>query len=162
VHAAITATRAEAAGAAGGPLPGPFDAMLRAPRSGGALAALGDALRRRGVLPDRVRELAVLQVAAHEDSAFEWAAHAPIAAALGWSGAVLDAVRAGEVPPGLDDPAERAAHAAVAALLATGDLGAGDWADLLGGLGEAGAVELLTLVGYYRLLALQMRVLRIG
>ena len=46
--------------------------------------------------------------------------------------------------------------------LATGDLGAGDWADLLGGLGEAGAVELLTLVGYYRLLALQMRVLRIG
>ncbi|MBW0114484.1 carboxymuconolactone decarboxylase family protein [Pseudonocardia abyssalis] len=131
-----------------GTLHGPFDAMLRAPRSGTALQALGAALRYDGVLPDRVRELVILRVAAHHRSGYEWHAHAPVAAALG---ATLDT----------GDPVERAALDATAELLATGDLTDDAWTRTVDALGEAGAVELTTVVGYYALLAMQLRVLRV-
>jgi 4-carboxymuconolactone decarboxylase len=143
-----------------GSLQGPFDAMLRAPRSGAALQSVGAALRYHSVLTERVRELATLQVAAHHRSDFEWYAHAPIAAAAGLSAAVLESVRTGaSVEP--DDPAERVAAIVVAQLLTTGDVDDDAWASAVGHLGEAGAVELTTLVGYYALLAMQMRVLRV-
>jgi 4-carboxymuconolactone decarboxylase len=143
-----------------GSLQGPFDAMLRAPRSGAALQTVGAALRYRSVLPERMRELATLQVAAHHRSDFEWYAHAPIAAAAGLPAALLEAVRTGgSVEP--DDPAERIAAVVVAQLLTTGDVDDGAWAGAVEHLGEAGAVELTTLVGYYALLAMQMRVLRV-
>lgn len=143
-----------------GSLQGPFDAMLRAPRSGAALQLVGAALRYRSVLPERVRELATLLVAAHHRSAFEWYAHAPLAAAVGLPDALVEAVRiGGSVEP--DDPAERAAAVAVAQLLTSGDVDDDAWAAAVDTLGEPGAVELTTLVGYYSLLALQMRVLRV-
>jgi 4-carboxymuconolactone decarboxylase len=146
--------------AADGSLQGPFDAMLRAPRSGAALQTVGAALRYRSVLPERIRELATLQVAAHHRSAFEWHAHAPLAAAAGLPATLLEAIRTGS-PVEPDDPAERAAATAVAQLLTTGDVADDAWAAAVGALGEAGAVELTTLVGYYSLLAMQMRVLRV-
>lgn len=143
-----------------GSLQGPFDAMLRAPRSGAALQSVGAALRYRSVLPERVRELATLQVAAHHRSDFEWYAHAPIAAAAGLPAALLEAVRTGgSVEP--DDRAERIAAVVVAQLLTAGDVDDDAWASAVRHLGEAGAVELTTLVGYYSLLAMQMRVLRV-
>ncbi len=143
-----------------GSLQGPFDAMLRAPRSGAALQSVGAALRYGSVLSERVRELATLQVAAHHRSDFEWYAHAPIAAAAGLSAALLEAIRTGgSVEP--HDPAERVATVVVAQLLITGDVGDDTWAGAVDALGEAGAVELTTLVGYYSLLAMQMRVLRV-
>ena len=146
--------------AADGSMHGPFDAMLRAPRSGAALQSVGAALRYRSVLPERVRELATLQVAAHRRSGFEWYAHAPLAAAAGLPAALGEAIRTGR-PVEPDDPAERAAAVAVTQLLTTGDVDDDAWADAVGTLGEAGAVELTTLVGYYSLLAMQMRVLRV-
>ena len=143
-----------------GGLQGPFDAMLRAPRSGAALQSVGAALRYRSALPERVRELATLLVAAHHRSAFEWYAHAPLAAAAGLPDALVEAVRTGgSVEP--DDPAERAVAVAVPQLLTSGDVDDDAWAAAVETLGEAGAVELTTLVGYYSLLALQMRVLRV-
>jgi 4-carboxymuconolactone decarboxylase len=145
---------------ADGSLQGPFDAMLRAPRSGAALQGVGAALRYGSVLPERVRELATLLVAAHHRSAYEWHAHAPLAAAAGLSHELVAAVRTGgAVEPA--DPADRAAAAAVTQLLETGDVDDEGWAAAVDALGEAGAVELTTLVGYYSLLAMQMRVLRV-
>jgi 4-carboxymuconolactone decarboxylase len=143
-----------------GSLQGPFDAMLRAPRSGAALQSVGAALRYGSVLSERVRELATLQVAAHHRSDFEWYAHAPIAAAAGLSAALLEAIRTGG-PVEPDDPAERVAAIVVAQLLTTGDVDDDAWAGAVGHLGETGSVELTTLVGYYSLLAMQMRVLRV-
>jgi 4-carboxymuconolactone decarboxylase len=143
-----------------GSLQGPFDAMLRAPRSGAALQSVGAALRYRSVLPERVRELATLLVAAQHRSVFEWYAHAPLAAAAGLPAALVEAIRTGG-PVEPDDPVERAAAVAVAQLLTAGDVDDDTWAGAVDTLGEAGAVELTTLVGYYSLLALQMRVLRV-
>jgi 4-carboxymuconolactone decarboxylase len=161
VYDALTDPPGRVRRAGDGSLEGPFDAMLRAPRSGVALQEVGAALRYRGVLSDRVRELATLLVAAHHRSDFEWYAHAPLAAAVGLPEALIDAIRIGAtVKP--DDPVEQAAADVVTQLLRTGDVDDAGWDDVVARLGEAGAVELITLVGYYSLLALQMRVLRVS
>lgn len=144
-----------------GRLLGPFGPMLLSPPVGGALQELGARLRYGTGLSDRARELAVLLVAAHEDSAFERYAHELLGRQVGVTEAELAELRRAQVPP-LDDPHERATTDAVQALLLRGDLDDAEFADARGALGTAVLFELMTLVGYYRTLALQLRVLRIG
>lgn len=79
-----------------GRLNGPFNAMLFAPGVGAALQELGSAIRYRTSLSGRIRELAILAVAAHWDSAFERYAHEPIGRAAGLTDAEIAAVGAGD------------------------------------------------------------------
>jgi 4-carboxymuconolactone decarboxylase len=144
-----------------GRLNGPFGIMLHSPAVGGALQAVGAAVRYRSVLSDRVRELAVLSVAAHWNSDFELYAHVPLARHAGLTAVVVDGLVAGaEVP--LEDPAERAVLEVVRALLQASDLTDEQYAAGRDAIGEQGMVELTTLVGYYATLALQLRVFRVG
>jgi 4-carboxymuconolactone decarboxylase len=145
---------------ADGSLGGPFNAMLHHPGIGAPLQDLGARLRFAGVLPARCRELAILLVAAHHRSTYEWQAHAAIGQRVGLSAAQVEAVGAGGEPP-LDDAAERTTVAATRELLATGDLADGSYRRAVDALSEAGVVELTALVGYYGLLALQLRVFRV-
>jgi 4-carboxymuconolactone decarboxylase len=141
-----------------GVLQGPFGGFLLSPALGDALQQLGAAIRYHSRLTPRVRELAILVVAAHHDSAFERYAHE----AAGRTAAVTDeemtAVAAGELPE-LADLAEAAAMAFTRSLL-EGDVDDATWASCLPPLEVEVAYELLVLVGYYSALALQMRVLR--
>lgn len=146
---------------ADGRLLGPFGPMLLSPALGGALQELGARLRYGTALSDRARELAVLLVAAHEDSAFERYAHELLGRQVGLTETELTELRRAQVPP-LHDPHERAATEAVQALLLRGDLDDDEFAAVRESLGTAVLFELMTLVGYYRTLALQLRVLRIG
>ncbi|MGN9838446.1 carboxymuconolactone decarboxylase family protein [Nonomuraea sp. H19] len=137
-----------------GGLTGPFNAMLLSPSVGDPLQELGAAIRYRSSLTDRARELAILVVAHHHESAFEQAAHEPIARDLGFTDDQFQALRDGTP---LDLPAEEAAVLAVTrALVAKGDLDEAEYALL----GERALFELTTLVGYYTTLALQLRVFR--
>ena len=140
---------------------GPFNAMLLRPAIGSALQALGSAIRYRGSLPARARELAILVVAAHTGSEFEWAAHEAAGRAAGLSEDDMTAIAAGH-EPGLADPAERAVVRAARALASAGDLDDAQYRDTLAALGAGGIFELTTLVGYYATLALQMRVFRVA
>ncbi|MFF7274977.1 carboxymuconolactone decarboxylase family protein [Streptomyces griseorubiginosus] len=142
---------------ADGRLRGPFNAMLLSPPVGMAVQAVGAAVRYESVLPDRVREMAILVVAAHWGSAFEWEAHEAVGRIHGLTEPELDALRAGGLPD-LPDPAERAALHTTAALIRTGALSDGAYDEMVAGWGERGLFELTTLVGYYALLALQLRV----
>lgn len=161
VYSAITGgPRGGVPAAPDGSLAGPFGAMLHAPWVGLELQELGAALRVRGRLPAMARELAVLTVAAHHRSAFEWWAHAGIAADAGVPDALVEAVHSG-TDPVPDDPVERAALVATRQLLRTGDLDDDAWDAAHAVLGDGGLVELTTLVGYYELLAMQMRVFRV-
>ena len=144
-----------------GALTGPFNAMLLQPELGGALQALGTAVRFQGTLPGRSREPAILIVAAHWWSTFEQHAHEAAGRLAGLAEAELAAVRAGREPD-LADPAERAAVRAARALVRAGDLDDEEYAGTVAELGEAGVFELTTLVGYYAMLALQLRVFRVG
>ena len=140
-----------------GRLEGPFNAMLMAPGLGHPLQALGAALRFLGTLSARARELAILTVAAHWGSGFERRAHEAIGAGLGLSAAELAAIR-DQAPLTLSDATEAVVLATVRQLLTTGGLDARSYEAAVTQLGPDGLFEVTTLVGYYGLLALQLRV----
>jgi 4-carboxymuconolactone decarboxylase len=143
-----------------GVLTGPFNAMLLAPPAGQALQGLGAAIRYETTLTDRVRELAILAVAARWDCAFERHAHEPHARAAGITEAQLDVLRGFELPD-LADETERAALRLVFSMLREVDVDDVTYAETVPIIGNRMAVELTTLVGYYATLALQLRVFRV-
>jgi 4-carboxymuconolactone decarboxylase len=188
-----------------GRLEGPFNAFLLQPRLGSALQALGSSVRYDTGLGDRCREIAILVVAAHWRSDFEWYAHEAVARSLGLADADLAAIRAGRYAElagvgdghhaeqaGVGDGGRHAELAGVrgghhaelsgvrdggrhaelagrealvartaAALATRGDLEDAEYREAVEHLGPAGLFELLTLVGYYATLALQLRVFRV-
>ncbi|MFD5541506.1 carboxymuconolactone decarboxylase family protein [Streptomyces sp. NPDC127079] len=140
-----------------GRLRGPFNAMLLSPTVGLALQAVGVAVRYGCVLGDRARELAILAVAAHWNSAFEREAHEAVGRAAGLTEPEMAALRTGTVPE-LADPGERAVLGTTRSLLRRGALSDEEYAATVSAVGERGLFELTTLVGYYATLALQLRV----
>jgi 4-carboxymuconolactone decarboxylase len=142
-----------------GALRGPFNGFLLAPRLGSALQELGAAVRYATALSAREREIAVLVVAAHWDSAFEREAHEAVGRAAGLSDAELADLREGRRPP-LEDTREVACWTLTRALVA-GDVDDGTWAACVPPLDQESVFELTTLVGYYATLALQLRVFRV-
>jgi 4-carboxymuconolactone decarboxylase len=144
-----------------GALVGPFNAMVSAPHVGGPLADLGAALRYRGHLPDRAREMTILTVAARRNSEFEWQSHYGMATNLGIAADVLAAIHSSADPLTLTDPTERAVVAAAASLVDGRELDDVEYAGLVELIGEDGLIELVVLVGYYELLARLLSVLRV-
>jgi alkylhydroperoxidase family enzyme len=132
--------------------------MLRSPAVGTAQQDLGAAIRYRTGFTDRMRELAILLVAARWDSAFERESHEAIARAIGFSEQKIAAIRDMDVSGFPDD--ERLVGDATVALL-DGDLSDELWDAASTALGVDGVFELTALVGYYATLALQLRVFRV-
>jgi 4-carboxymuconolactone decarboxylase len=141
-----------------GALAGPFNAMLLHPPLGSALQALGSAVRYRGALDDRAREIAILVVARHWRSEFERYSHEAIGRSIGLSDAELAALR-DDQPFGAEH--DRLVAATAAALAARGDLTDEEFTAARDGLGTAVLFELTTLVGYYATLAMQLRVFQV-
>lgn len=142
-----------------GSLRGPFNAFLLAPELGGALQGVGAAIRYRGALTHRAREIAILLVSAHWDSAFEREAHEAVGAAAGLTERELAALRVGDASA--FDGVE-AVVAKVTSQLLDGDLDDALWTEASVTLGTEVIFELTTLVGYYATLALQLRVFRVA
>jgi 4-carboxymuconolactone decarboxylase len=142
-----------------GRLEGPFNAFLLQPRLGSALQALGASVRYETGLDDRSREIAILVVAAHWRSDFEWYAHEAVGRSAGLGDAELAAIQDGqhEALP----RHEAIVASTAAALLTRGDLDDAEYREAVDHLGPPGLFELLTLVGYYATLALQLRVFRV-
>ncbi|MFG2674742.1 carboxymuconolactone decarboxylase family protein [Streptomyces sp. NPDC048445] len=144
-----------------GTLHGPFNAMLLSPRLGFALQELGSAVRYETSLSGRVREAAVLAVATFHTCAFERYAHEGTGAQAGLTTDEITALRQAAPNGILRDSQENLALRVVVALLHERDLDDGLYTEATEVLGEAALFELSTLVGYYSLLALQMRVFRV-
>ncbi|MFN3218406.1 MAG: carboxymuconolactone decarboxylase family protein [Acidimicrobiales bacterium] len=148
-----------------GRLQGPFNAFLSAPTIGAPLAALGAAIRYESSLDDRAREIAILVVAAAWDSDFEQYAHEPIARAAGIDDHELASIRAGasaDTTARWPDAADLTLVRVTRSLVDRGDLDDDLYAEAVDVLGEAGLFELTALVGYYAMLALQLRVFDVG
>lgn len=143
-----------------GALNGPFGAMLHAPGLGAALQELGAAVRYRSSLTDREREIAILQVAAATACEFEQWAHERVGRAVG-----VTADEVGALARGVDfstTPHEDAVRSLTATTLAGDDLTDEEFTALAGVLTSQEIVEVVILVGYYRLLAQVMQVFDIG
>jgi len=141
-----------------GRLHGPFNAFLLSPDLGRALQQVGAAIRYQSALTPRIREMAILALAAHWNSEFEWFAHERVGRAVGVTEGELEQLRTCGFLS-LTDPDEASALLAVREML-RGDVPDGVYESVVAQIGEAGLFELSTLVGYYATLALQMRVFR--
>ncbi len=142
----------------GGGLYGPFNAMLFNPTLGQAQQAVGSAIRYSTSLTGRAREIAILEIARHERSDFEWYAHVQAGLAAGLTEAECEGLRTGA---DLDlDPAEALVRRLTVTLIESRDLDDEQFADAEAGLGWTTLHELISLVGYYQSIALSMRVTR--
>ncbi len=142
-----------------GRLSGPFIALLRSPELCQRTQLLGEYLRFGSVIPQRLRELAILATARHWHQNFEWQAHAPIAQSLGISAETIAALASGVAPAAL------AAEESVVLdfcreLHTTHAVSDQTYAAARELLGEPGVVELCGLCGYYALLAMVLNVAR--
>jgi 4-carboxymuconolactone decarboxylase len=146
---------------ADGSLRGPFDLLLRAPAVGRPLQAVGAAIRYGAGLPDDLRELAILATAAAWQCRFEWETHVPIAVASGLPADGLTPLWEGDLPE-LDHPHAHLVVSVVHEALDTRTLSAARAAELVAGLGDAWAVELLMVIGYYSSLALLLNAFDVG
>jgi 4-carboxymuconolactone decarboxylase len=143
-----------------GRLYGPFNAMLVDPAVGEAMQALGAALRFQTEMSGRVREIAILEVAARHHSEFEWYAHRETGYLAGLTPEEVEAIRTDLPLPGASTE-EKAVRELVRQLLSDRDLSDDDYATAVTLLGLRLVTDLVFLVGYYEALALSLRVFRI-
>lgn len=142
-YQAFVTTRAD------GALLGPWNAWLHDPEIGGAYWGVTQALTAARRIPDPARQVAILVVGAHFGAAYEVYAHGAVAAsAHGMSARRIATLAAGERPEDLDDD-EAIAHDVAKALLRGGVLPEPLYRLAVQRFGQAGASELIFLVGHY-------------
>ena len=155
-----TGTRAAPITDPQGRLQGPFNSMLFNPQVGGALQELGEALRFATGLTGRQREICILLTAVHCRSEFEWLAHTVAGKTAGLTGEELDALHEGTAATTFDEAEQLLVHI-VRSLTRTRDLDDITFARGVAVLGIVHMVEIVTLVGYYELLARNLQVFRV-
>jgi alkylhydroperoxidase family enzyme len=142
---------------AAGRLHGPFNAMLVSPDIGSTIQEVGAAIRYRSALSSREREIAILEVSVLRRSEFEWYAHERVGRASGLTAEELDALLRCEPAASFDSRermVRRVAHDCVIDRTVADDVLSE--AEVL--LGTRTVMDVVTLVGYYDLLALKMAV----
>jgi 4-carboxymuconolactone decarboxylase len=139
----------------GGHIPMPYRPALHNPELADKWQQLGELLRYRTSLPQRLSELAVLAVAHCHRSQYIWAAHEPVARKAGISTAIIDAISAGEQPP-FANADEQAVYRFSTELLETRSVTELQHVQALSALGVTGLVELTALLGYYVMVAMML------
>ena len=79
----------------------PFEPLLRSPELMAHAQRMGEYLRYRSALGQRLSELAILMTARHWSQPVEWAIHAPIAREKGISAAAVQAINEKRLPEDL-------------------------------------------------------------
>ena len=139
-------------------MPNSFRMLLNNPAAATAVGQLGEYLRFGASLDPTIREIAILSVARHTNSHYEWAHHVPVAESVGVRPQVIESIRSGRAPMGL--PAKEGVFAQAAKELVTqGDLTDRTFQAIEHLLGPSGVVDFVTLVGYYAMLATALRAL---
>jgi 4-carboxymuconolactone decarboxylase len=140
-----------------GHLLGPPAVWVLSQPLGLALEQFGYAIRYELSLSRRAQEIAILMVAHHRQSEFERFAHAQAGLTAGLTPDDLAALAAGQ-PPGLDTAEERAVYEAARCILDTGSLDDRAYQAAADVLTAPHLFELVTLIGYYLMLATQLSV----
>jgi 4-carboxymuconolactone decarboxylase len=136
-----------------GRVDGMYRSLLNYPELAQHIGELGSYLRfGDSVLPDEVRELAILRTARRLGAAYEWVKHVPPARKAGISETVIEQLRQDQKPDGLTR-AQEAALSAVEYVLEQQSIPQ-DTQDVLAKVvGLKGVIELVVLCGFYRMIA---------
>jgi len=138
---------------------GPFAAWMHAPEFGLLAQALGAHCRYKTALEPRLSELAILCTARFWRAQYEWFAHAPIAERAGVKPKTIADIRAGREPKSAPKD-ERAIYAYVQELYKTRRVTDRTYKRVHDIIGDAAAVELTGILGYYAMVAMTLNVFR--
>jgi 4-carboxymuconolactone decarboxylase len=133
----------------------PFVPLLRSPELMMHAQRMGEYLRYRSALGQRLSELAILITARQWSQQVEWSIHAPIARAEGVSAETVQAIAEGRRP--IDLAADEALVYDFSIELHQ-NRGVSDrsWDGVVRRFGEQGAVDLVGINGYYAFLSMVM------
>jgi 4-carboxymuconolactone decarboxylase len=129
-----------------------FRTLVRHPRLFRRSMALGNELLVKGALPPRLREIVILRVAWRTRSVYEWGQHVRIGRASDLSDHEIYALATEAAGQGWSD-AERVAITVVDELCAGDDVTDETWAAATVHWADTEVIELILLVGNYRMLA---------
>lgn len=135
-----------------GSVRGPFRVLMAVPQIAGRVGAVGEYLRYGGILKGADRELGILVAARESSSRYEWLAHEPIGREEGTSDQAIEAVRSGAGVEGLT-PREQVIIEVGRSLFRTKAVSDELFERAVAEFGREQVVELMTLFGYYGMLA---------
>jgi len=143
-----------------GAVPAPFHLFLHSAELADRVQQLGELLRYRTGLPPRLSELAILITARHWDAEYEWSVHEREARKAGVPESVIRAIAAGTVPELSGDDALvcEFAHTFYVRRDVTDPL----YKTAVDRFGMRTVVELSSILGYYSMLAIVLRIFRVA
>jgi 4-carboxymuconolactone decarboxylase len=139
---------------------GPFNALLRSPELADRAQKLGEWVRFRSSLPERLKELAILVTARYWSAQYEWHAHHAHALKAGLDPRLAAELALGKRPTGMADD-EAAIHDFCRELHEKKAVDDATYARVVKHFGEPGAVDLIGVIGYYTLVSMVLNVDRV-
>jgi 4-carboxymuconolactone decarboxylase len=140
-------------------LSGPFAIYLHSPAFGELAQKLGGHVRFKTSVPPRLSEFAILCTAHFWKAQYEWAAHAVIAENQGVKPDTIRAIQAGRTPKSAPRD-EMAIYAFVKELYVKRRVSTPTFNRVKKILGDAGAVELVGILGYYAMVSMTLNTFR--
>ena len=131
---------------------GPFAIWLRTPELAEKIGTFGIHLRTRSSLPRRLFELAVLTTARTWTAQYEWFAHEKFIDVAGLDPAVVEDIRLGR-KPAFTQADEELVYGIVTEVSETRSLNDESYHKAVQTLGEQTVIDLLTVIGYYTMIA---------
>ena len=129
-----------------GSVRGPFGAMLRSPELADCMQKVGQYVRFKCGLDQRLNRLAGMLATRHWCNQYEWNGHVPYALKAGMAQTVIDAIGEGRRPAELRED-ESVVYDFVTELYANKGVSDTTYARALQTFGEAGIVDILGVVG---------------
>jgi 4-carboxymuconolactone decarboxylase len=144
-------------GAKPGPLGGPFNVWLRSPGIGDCIQKLGEEIRFRSSLPAKLNEMAIIMTARFWTSQYEWVAHCKLALDAGLDPAIAQAIAERRRPANMDED-EATVYDFSQELHETKGVSDANFKRTLDRFGERGVVDLISVNGFYSLVAMCLNV----
>ncbi len=138
-------------------LNGPFNALLRSPEMGNLSQKLGEYVRFRTSVPQRLNEMAILLTAKWWSSQYEWHAHKTLASNAGLNAAVIDDIQAGRRPSRMQSD-ETVIYDFVGELREHRRVSDATFKAAVNVLGEKGVMDLIAAMAYYDLVSMVLNV----
>src|SRR5262249_21830148 len=140
---------------------GPFAVFLHAPAFGELAQRLGGYCRFKTAVPPRLSEFAILATARLWRAQYEWFAHVPQAERAGVKTETIRDLHAGRMPKSAPKD-ERAIYDFIQQLYKTRRVSDKNFKRVETGLGGAGTIELVGILGYYVLISMILNVFRMS
>ena len=136
---------------------GPFNVLLRSPEMGDLAGTFGASTRFATSMPRKLNELAIIIVARHWTSQFEWQAHHRAALSAGLSPAIADAIAQGRRPQGMQKD-EEIVYTFCTEMLETKQVSDATFRATKEAFGERGVVDLIGVMGWYNMVSMLLNV----